>query len=106
MNTKHTPGPWAVYYQNGDKPYIVAEQGKNLDNPIICEMCLDVPPQIIGGVAIEDANARLVASSPDLLEALDRILKAANASDSNEPLLGWVADTASAAIAKATGETE
>lgn len=41
-STKHTPGLWIIEYQEGDKPYIVADQGKRWNNPVICDLYSDV----------------------------------------------------------------
>ena len=60
MNTKHTPGPWCV----NDNLYITDEGG-------ITVAAAMVNPNHNGKVQrdIADANARLVASAPDLLDA-------------------------------------
>lgn len=103
MSTQHTPGPWAVGYQEGDKPYIVAEQGKQWRNPVICDLYADVTPEdsVTMGLWLEaydnaEANARLIAAAPDLLEALKGLAMF--------PLGTFQVQAARAAIAKATGE--
>ena len=75
---KHTPGPWAVEHREGDMPYIVADQGKAWDNPVICNLYEDVTPEdsVTIGPWLEahpnaNANARLIAAAPKLLAALE-----------------------------------
>ena len=99
MKMKHTPGPWkitdkidgqfaytprihvgpaVVYYTAG---YHTAEQDSEFK-------------------AIAEANARLIAAAPELLDALQEIVEAQKGG-----YLGWShIDAASAAIAKATGQ--
>jgi hypothetical protein len=64
MNTKHTPGPWAVGLYSWDN--VKGAHG------ILAEGCLiPICHSIMGGDLEEsDANARLIAAAPDLLEAL------------------------------------
>ena len=91
MSTQHTKGPWRVQRQNpspttgewmisGAKPGYLAE----------VRDC---------GSGDVQANARLIAAAPDLLEALLRVLRDV----ASDGLDGWE-DQARAAIAKATGE--
>jgi hypothetical protein len=75
--SEHTPGPWAVKYRDTDMPYIVANQGKAWDNPIICTLYEDVTPfdSVTIGPWLEarpnaNANARLIAAAPKMLVAL------------------------------------
>lgn len=100
--SNHTPRPWKVEYQSGDMPYIVADQGRGWNNPVICSLYEDVTPETsvtIGGwlEANENAetNARLIAAAPDMLDAL----RAAEDSVGDLKTLEIVR----AAIAKATG---
>jgi hypothetical protein len=75
---KHTPGPWAVNHRDSEMPYIVADQGKAWDNPIICNLYEDVTPEdsVTIGLWLEahlnaQANARLIHAAPDMLAALE-----------------------------------
>lgn len=88
MSTKHTPGPWSYFHDtcavceaNGDAEYII-----------------DGPPGGNHGQFSEEADARLIAAAPDLLEALIETLVIA---ERNE--MGPWRKRAQAAIAKATG---
>ena len=71
MNTKHTPGPWVLfksrkiiqvdigYEANGTRPCVIGWPGFDSN---------DLP------FAQNEANARLIAAAPDLLEALQELL--------------------------------
>ena len=87
MSAKHTTGPW-IYAIPGDS--FVAS-----DNGLICRR-----PAVSGGGSAPsnwDANARLIAAAPELLEALQVMLDAAQHDITTE------CDIARAAIAKAIG---
>lgn len=59
MNTKHTPGPWIVTDTDyDDTPIVVSKSGEYICSPTG------------NTVGQEYDNARLIAASPDLLEAL------------------------------------
>lgn len=103
MNAQHTPGPWKVA-----KPRKSHANGKlmyGLDGP---ECVSDYEDW-----GFTEANARLIAAAPELLEALKSILAVkpqhgmnphATGSDPMEVKVGWnVHMIARAAIAKATG---
>lgn len=77
--SKHTPGPWRV----------------DTHCNVMHKDAMVAFPCISGGLN-QEANARLIAAAPDLLEALEDI--AAYYPNS------WAEDVARAAIAKATGE--
>ena len=57
--TAHTPGPW-VYERRGDK-FVVGKRGEGAFIRID-----EFSPEI------DEADARLIAAAPDLLEALER----------------------------------
>jgi len=101
MTGKHTPGPWRVIPRDGKFANAVQRgreggfEVRGLDNET------------------EDADARLIAASPELLEKLARLIAAAeylqarvvetrgaNCMDN----LDFAIDEAKKAIAKATGE--
>ena len=103
----HTPGPWVVKYKPDDEPYIIAEQGKAWDNPVICSLYEDVTPEDsitfspwLKAYPNAEANARLIVAAPDLLFALENLLAVKNGEG------GTVFDSdeiARTAIAKAKG---
>lgn len=85
---KHTPGPW-IHEGHGD--ITGTENGRKYD--VAC-VYLRIP------AGRQDANARLIAAAPDLLEALRMMLTEAVFDGTTGT------DAARAAIAKATGKTQ
>lgn len=94
--SRHTPGPWSVdEYTSGDSMFGFSPACAVMcrdNNKVICE----IPDYTIGQFDREDA--RLIAAAPDLLEALEHILKGALS------LPRFAEEQARAAIAKATGK--
>lgn len=87
MEAKHTPGPWEV---NGDNIFVGNGWG-------IARVHIDLPKH-------KDANARLIAASPDLLELLEELLAMCERQrDFNDDGDGMMFDRARATIAKAKG---
>ncbi len=107
-DVKHTPGPWKIVFASGRYPYqIDAPNGSKGPGGIrfITRWGAISMPSSAEGLA----NARLIAASPDLLEALQGLLKTyLQAADSGD-CGNWDARAepqviaALAAIAKATG---
>lgn len=104
MTTKHTPGPWYVgsgTYE-GRNIYSVAsvtdDEGFTYQ-PIVASAEDD-------GIKCWDANARLIAAAPDLLEALQRIADGQEMSGvfTFADVVLRYQEIARAAIARATGE--
>lgn len=95
--TAHTPGPWYVdkvddrcafnVFPHGGTSALVQVAGPDGAHPY---------------ALAAQANARLIASAPQLLTTLQRLLGAIDRLPGNNPLDG-LADEARAAIAKATG---
>ena len=88
---KHTPGPWVAedYAGAGSVPwYVVPHDHKGT---IAALTGLDA-----------EANARLIAAAPDMLEALQALVSANNSTDGMAMRKAW--GKADAAIARATGE--
>jgi hypothetical protein len=69
MSDKHTPGPWNTFEYQCRSVIGVARQGD--DSFTICEVNPDLESE--QGYQIAEANARLIAAAPDLLEALKKI---------------------------------
>ena len=84
MSTQHTPGPWSVAV--GDGCFVVET------NDAFIRFVIHGSNQ-----EGDEANARLIAAAPDLLEALNKLLPGAEA-------MGWDTEKARAAIAKAAGD--
>ena len=103
---KHTPGPWKAEWHRKYKQWnVFPESGKAVVS--VTDLCGEYSKEET------EANARLIAAAPDLLEALMTEQKALELAHTNYGEVGgakthWgifeAADTqARAAIAKATG---
>lgn len=90
---KHTPGPWVV------DPAV--RQGFTVYAPKEGFIVGTQDEEGRYGAIESEANARLIAAAPDLLEALKELVAAADGVNAGP--LTWLAK-ARAAIAKATGE--
>ncbi len=61
--SEHTPGPWS-YKHNGHYFDVgVIEEGRDMVYPDVC----------MGVRSCSEADARLIAAAPDLLESLDNV---------------------------------
>ena len=85
MSTKHTPGPWESTLGASGCQAVEAEDGT------------------VVASYVSEANARLIASAPDLLEALESLV--ANLAE-GDFISETRIDAARAAIAKAAGEVK
>lgn len=113
MNTQHTPGPWKVVTEH--HPHHMG--GKHTERRIFTEwkhpQLKDCYPVVNTSLGIgetkegkprfmcwlEEADARLIAAAPELLEALEQLVMEREGHYSTQQ--AW--DEARAAIAKATG---
>ena len=100
METKHTPGPW----ENSPSCHVYAGEG---------ELIADAGDSLTLGVSEMEANARLIAAAPELLDALNHareLIKAARGyfpksiKNPDTFRLENTNATIEAAIAKATGD--
>jgi len=94
MSTQHTPGPWEI--DEVDKGFSAQILGPSTG------FCRDILATLPMEWAESEANARLIAAAPELLEALQKIATV----DMGGGFLGAQAcrKVALAAIAKARGE--
>ena len=81
---KHTPGPWFV----------------DAHNNVLAEGCLVAFPSVAAGLEKQEANARLIAAAPDLLEAIEGLLNALPSATAHPAI-----KSARNAITKAKGVT-
>lgn len=96
-HTQHTPGPWSYEPDHSTHNlggFLVTTTGGRFD---LLEVPRSTPPT--GGTA--KANARLIASAPDLLAALEALMSDPEVTTVCAPEAWERADTA---IAKAKGE--
>jgi hypothetical protein len=104
MNTQHTPGPWQIWA--ADDSVIDVAVGPSIGGVAVCQIVTSNGIGIHTAEATERgaANAALIAAAPDLLEALEEMVKAFNvyAPKSVGGEYNCVID-ARAAIAKAAG---
>jgi len=105
--SKHTPGPWNTDEKDHDDPYQDIRVVGSRRN--ICLVWMDDAP-VKDYNDEQQANARLIAAAPDLLEALKSILPFipktsfidGGAAKYSENVIA--ADKVRAAITKATGQ--
>ncbi len=90
--SKHTPGPW-IYQEWGR---LILDSGKGSSQLQVATVALNTRRDE------GTANARLIASAPDLLEALEAMRAAAEMEDWDGRSSAYA--LAEKAIAKATGE--
>lgn len=111
MSHKHTPGPWSVFSEEsfGVRPGIEATE---LDFSVVMFGASDDDAGVRGRTPEEaEANAQLIATAPDMLDALVLILPLAKGyapegqtAEAKRTCDAWIA-FAEAVIAKATATT-
>lgn len=103
METKHTPGPWAVYQSRGNSRLRVMSDAVPYDVATMNHA---------GGEEAEAANAALIAAAPELLESLRGLVATLESARDEKQLtaprfvqcqLREEVKRASAAISKAEG---
>jgi hypothetical protein len=94
--TKHTPKAWSIDGRFEGQTCIIVKDHASGAEPIICRIfdSSHIP------LSEQEANARLIAAAPELLEALQDAMKVAIHEE--HPFRSWH-NKAKAAIAKATG---
>lgn len=96
--SKHTPGPWSgPYYDNhpGDRGWWVHNGLEGQDEYAVAVTFTGNPNQ--------EADARLIAAAPDLLEACKLLMEYSGIIEERDG--NWATEKARAAIAKAEGES-
>ena len=103
MGIKHTPAPWRV---SSESPRIIKKDYRAIGSDAGFLIASTMGNDNSGFYASEqeaDANARLIAAAPELLEALEELITATQHLDQCHQA---TADKARAAIAKAKGEEQ
>jgi len=109
--SEHTPGPWesddgAVEYEPGHGPFY--EQGASItagyDHYVVVGGCQDEQGSAIG--VLRNADARLMAASPDLLAACEAALNFIDIFDGFVHVESATHKQLKAAIEKAKGESD
>ena len=93
MTTKHTPAPWQI----DDKTFVYA-LGPGGTNKFFLSVQAAGPERI--GEREKESNARLIAAAPELLAALQEVVRVCKANEA--ALVDRIYDQCKAAIAKAT----
>jgi len=98
MSTQHTPGPW---HWDGNP----CNYDKEQEAPWLVDANYSFPPILGGTITCQsDADARLIAAAPDLLEALKNLLaQYSTVHETGDMEMQSAIDFAHTAIAKATG---
>lgn len=76
--TKHTPGPWLIADESKTFVYALGKEGTNVFS---CNV--ESAGTERASKREKEANARLIASAPELLEALKSVIEEIDMSDSN-----------------------
>ncbi len=95
MSAAYTPGPWAAKPSMLRAVCITSASGPVATTSSASHVSRDT----------NIANARLIAAAPELLAALNKLVRAIDRLPGSNSLDG-LADEARAAIAKATGEAQ
>lgn len=96
---KHTPGPWRFYTEPQPNGCPIVGNGSGLMLAMLAHS-VNYPDQRDEA----NANARLIAAAPDLLEALQAVVSQLEGHDLHNGDV-FAINNAYAAIAKATGQT-
>lgn len=98
MSAPHTPGPWLVATSNSWRR-IVNQRGDTVCAP--CTQPDGHPDLTFPNGGAEGPDARLIAASPEILEALRHLITAKDVTE-----YGSALSNARLTIAKATGEPQ
>lgn len=104
MTSTHTPGPWVVHDHPTD-PYQYGHHVTTADGLTVCSVTYQLPVSTPHGVeeATRVANARLIASAPEMLQALQMAESVYRNNCVNHGEPSSVLDAMQEVISKATG---
>jgi hypothetical protein len=107
---EHTPGPWVLNTEwlGDDLPNHIPVSSKKGQHLALAQVVWSMEDDTNSGVNSPtcEANARLIAAAPELLEALKTLLEREWQDDDGDESLTKARQQAQAAIAKATKEIE
>lgn len=96
--SEHTPGPWTVSDKNSYDDFNIRDGDKRV-------VAQAIHPWTVDNAADEvAANARLIAAAPDLLAALEAVVRDVERVAKNDVIWPATLKQARAAIRKATAE--
>jgi hypothetical protein len=98
--TKHTNGPWEAVRNTAFWEIVPVNAGQDGVPFHVGDVCASAPGEPDSG--LQEANARLIAAAPDLLEALRGLL---DVYLNDQGYLPEVEQKARSAISRATGES-
>lgn len=107
MKIKHTPGPWNVVCIEGLSDWAFLGVGSETSTKAICHIHFEATIEDAKVIIPDEckANAKLIAAAPELLEALQNLMKGVEALPSLTAIAGSLEKQykqAEAAIKKAT----
>jgi len=102
MKTKHTPGIWTIEQNTDHYPFIIEKDNNTI--AMLFEYNVGLP---YGNRTLEEikANANLIATAPELLEALTNIIEIGKRDLSNSKYDSYF-ESAKRVIKKATKQTQ
>lgn len=100
MKTKHTPGPWEITSYNGKTEIKASGETQHMGHRWTVAQVFGDTGEIFHGHGSPEANARLIAVAPEMLEALERM--AEHIRKNTYPNIQGIACDIFNAIAKAT----
>lgn len=101
--SKHTPAPWGTCEHSWSDTSIYGKNGKYIAKMSIYDEATEENQEVLESEM--EANANIIASAPEMLEALKEILDESDAMfDDDGQILGSINNLAKKAIAKAEGK--
>lgn len=97
MNTKHTPGPWSYRETGSSDTYAIECNLSHMKH-------LSTEERVARVETLNEANARLIAAGPDMLEALEFVERILNSRSGQDMGLSQAFEIVQAAIRKTRGD--
>ena len=103
MSAKHTPGPWLAAPNIADEPAFAVGLSKWEDGTACGCDASGSDYLLLTSCNLTEANARLIAAAPDMLDALE-VIRIVATRPHHPNALSAIRKIAANAIAKATGK--